>query len=45
MIAAILPNDVSFWPYGLAQLLDRLVEKAPELADDAELQKMRNRLA
>lgn len=45
VIAAILPNDVRFWPYGLTQLLDRLVEAEPKLADDADLQRMRNRLA
>ena len=41
VIAAILPTDITLWPYGLTQLLDRLVEADGSLIDDLGFQRIR----
>ncbi len=37
LLAAVLPDDVSHWPYGVTQTLERLSQAKPKLVSDPRM--------
>ena len=37
LLAAVLPNDVTRWPYGVEQALQRVTQAKPNLVTDPEM--------